>query len=94
MTQTAAHVMRAAVAELRSCPQGDDPAVPGGAIPSAIADPLAEWLTICARYADKWGHHAPVSPFQEGGLAVARALLGTAPAAGSDVEARTCGDAQ
>ncbi|MEU6340236.1 hypothetical protein ABZ883_04705 [Streptomyces sp. NPDC046977] len=76
MTRTAADAMRAAAAELRSCPEGHDPAVPGGTIPFAIAETIAEWLVVCSRYAAKWHEQAPVSPFQAAGLDVALAILG------------------
>jgi hypothetical protein len=42
-----------------------------------LADPVAEWLEVCAQYAEKWYDDAPVSPFQVAGLRVARTVNGT-----------------
>jgi hypothetical protein len=42
-----------------------------------LADPVAEWLEVCAQYAEKWHADAPVSPFQVAGLRVARVVNGT-----------------
>lgn len=72
---TPADELAAAVAQLRSCPTGHDPAVPGGAIPTGIAEPLADWLEIAKEYADRWPPDAQTnSPFRTGALAVARAI--------------------
>ncbi|MDX3035207.1 hypothetical protein [Streptomyces scabiei] len=75
---TPAAVLRQAVAELRSAPEGHDVAVPGGAIPAGIAEPLAQWLETAVMYAERWPPDAQTnSPFRLGALAVARAILGT-----------------
>lgn len=77
---TPADELAAAVAHLRSCPKGHDPAVPGGAIPTDIAEPLADWLEIAKEYADRWPpDHQTNSPFRQGALATARAINGAQP---------------
>lgn len=63
--------------------RGIDNAVggPAGAF-AAVMHPgvghaVADWLDICADYADKWAPDLQAnSPFRSGGLAVARAILG------------------
>jgi hypothetical protein len=44
---------------------------------AGLADPVAEWLDVCAGYAEKWYDGAPTSPFQAAGLRVARIVNGT-----------------
>lgn len=43
-----------------------------------LADPVAEWLDVCASYAERWYDDAPVSRSQAAGLRVARIVNGTA----------------
>lgn len=45
---------------------------------AGLADPVADWLDTAAEYADKWPpDHQANSPFRQGALAVARAVLGS-----------------
>jgi hypothetical protein len=74
---TPADELRTAVVELRSAPEGDPVAVPGGTIPATLAEPLAQWLETAVMYAERWPPDAQTnSPFRLGALAVARALNG------------------
>ncbi|MFF2383748.1 hypothetical protein [Streptomyces sp. NPDC058108] len=72
-----AEEIAAAVAELRSRPAEDDAAVPGGTMPAPVAEALARWLEIAHGYVVK-SHPdlALASPFRQGALDMARAVLG------------------
>ncbi|PAN01022.1 hypothetical protein CJI59_13955 [Streptomyces sp. Alain-F2R5] len=73
---SAAQVLAAAVAELRSVPPGDPVAVDGGVIPARVAEPLAAWLETAHDYVTR-SHPdlALASPFRRGAVDLAHALL-------------------
>lgn len=73
---TAAQVLAAAVAELRSVPPGDAVPVDGGVMPARVAEPLAAWLEIAHDYMSQ-SHPdlATASPFRRGAVDLAHALI-------------------
>ncbi|MGW4493774.1 hypothetical protein [Streptomyces sp. NPDC004376] len=78
-----AALLAAAVAELRSVRSGDDAALAGGVVPARLTEPLAAWLEICHGYITR----SPTlsSPFRDGGVDVAKALLTPADTADPSV---------
>ncbi|MEU1497017.1 hypothetical protein [Streptomyces sp. NPDC005732] len=73
---SAAAILAAAVADLRSVPRGHDIPLKGGSIPAAVAEPLAAWLEIAHGYVSR-SHPdlATASPFRRGAVDLAHALL-------------------